>query len=213
MIHLLLNQYSHSCPFDIAFYPMHTPHWPERSLTTPNHLTGGEIHVWRFNLDQDWPDETHTLNPTEQQRLSAFKVPLIARRYQHSRNYLRSILASYLHKPPASLEFVITAGGKPQLKQTALQFNLSHSQEWGLLAVSASQPVGIDLEKIRPMKHISAIARRLFPKDIQNQLLHGNEADQQLLFFTQWTAMEARQKALGRGIFESTVFQLLTHSV
>ena len=102
-------------------------------------------------------------------------------------------------------------GGKPRLKHKLLEFNLSHSQGLGLLAISAKHPVGIDLEKIRDMKYAPGIARRMFPEGICKQLSHMNGEDRQLAFFRHWTAMEARQKALGRGIFEATVATAAMH--
>ncbi len=185
---------------------MQTPHWSERSFSTANTLTTGKVHIWRFPLDLDLPSGAETLSTAEKQHLALIKRPRIARRYQNTRFHLRNILASYLDMEPAMLEFAITPGGKPRLEHSRLQFNLSHSHELGLLAISVQHSVGIDLEKIRCLKYASEIARRLFPEQVREQWLdmHDNN-NQQLLFFQQWTAMEARQKTLGRGLFDTPV--------
>ncbi|WP_456381136.1 4'-phosphopantetheinyl transferase family protein [Thiolapillus sp.] len=184
---------------------MHTPHWSDHSFAAANTLTTGEVHIWRFPLDLEPPAGAKLLSPAEKQQLAWIQRPLAARRYQNTRFHLRSILASYLATEPAMLEFAITPGGKPRLEHSLLQFNLSHSHELGLLAISARHPVGVDLEKIRGLKYAPNIARRLFPKEVQKQLSGMDGNNQQLLFFQQWTAMEARQKTLGRGIFDTTV--------
>ncbi len=182
---------------------MYTPQWSEHSFATANTLMDGEVHIWRFPLDLELSSKP--LSPEEKQRLASIKRPRAACQYRSTRFYLRSILASYLGTEPAMLEFSIEAGGKPHLQHPRLQFNLSHSHSLGLLAVSAQHPVGVDLEKIRPLKYARNIAKRLFPKNIREQLSDMDSNNQQLLFFQQWTAMEARQKTLGRGIFDTPV--------
>lgn len=184
---------------------MRIPHWSEGSLETAKPLPEGEIHLWRFKLDADLACRTDWLSSHELQRLYTIRRLITARRYQNTRMYLRQILASYLNSTPSSLTFIIAAGGKPELAQTPLQFNLSHSHDLGLLAITAHYPVGVDLEKIRSMKYAHSIAQRMFSEQALKHLaqLHGKQYQQ--LFFEQWTAMEARQKARGQGIFESTV--------
>jgi len=184
---------------------MHIPHWSKGVWDARNTLPVGKVHVWRFDLEQEPRTGMALLSSEEQARFDAIRRPAAARRYLNTRIHLRRILASYLDQPPDTLRFIIATGGKPELEHRPLQFNLSHSHELGLLGISTQLPLGVDVEKIRNPKYASSIARRMFSPDIQKQLsaLRGN--DRQRLFFQQWTAMEARQKALGRGIFEAPV--------
>ncbi|WP_456415451.1 4'-phosphopantetheinyl transferase family protein [Thiolapillus sp.] len=181
---------------------MHAPHWSERSFVKPNTLTNEEVHVWRFPLDFDPPAGMALLSQAEKQRLASIKRPLPARRYLSARFHLRSILASYLNADPAGLEFFTASNGKPHLNNHPLQFNLSHSQNLALLAIRSRHPVGVDVEKIRTLKYAGKIAKRMFSEKSEKP---PSAASQQLLFFQRWTAMEARQKAMGRGIFDAPV--------
>ncbi|WP_419583519.1 4'-phosphopantetheinyl transferase family protein [Thiolapillus sp.] len=185
---------------------IHIPHWSEGSFDTVNRLRPGEVHIWRFDLDQPTSGSLSILSSEERSRFTDIRRPEAARRYLNSRLQLRGILASYLDEAPARLSFIVRPGGKPELARLPVHFNLSHSHELGLLAISALHPVGIDLEKIRDMKYPSRIARRTFSTEVWQQWSAPMAGEnQQLLFFRQWTALEARQKAFGYGIFATPV--------
>jgi 4'-phosphopantetheinyl transferase len=81
-----------------------------------------------------------------------------------------------------------------------LEFNLSHSGEVALLALSTA-PVGIDLEPIRPLTDALAIARRTFPPAIADELAGLQGSHLLTRFFHHWTALEARVKLHGEAIF------------
>jgi 4'-phosphopantetheinyl transferase len=71
-----------------------------------------------------------------------------------------------------------------------------------LLAVAQSTEVGIDVEVDRPVENRLKLARRVFRNE-QHNMLEGLPQEQQSRRFLQlWTAMEARQKCVGRGIFD-----------
>jgi len=74
-----------------------------------------------------------------------------------SRGFLRELLGRYLEHDPRELRFVLGAHGKPALLSPGgtgavedLRFNLSHSGDLALVAVSAGQEVGVDIERARP---------------------------------------------------------------
>jgi 4'-phosphopantetheinyl transferase len=121
-----------------------------------------------------------------------------------ARDAMRWILAGYLACPPETLVFARRDGGKPVLTepQPGLQFNLSHTRGLALLAVVLGMEVGIDVEHIRALRHRDAIARRVLPDDATADLLARPEEQRDRIFLGHWTAMEARQKAVGRGIFD-----------
>jgi 4'-phosphopantetheinyl transferase len=198
MIHLLALDFSPSSP-------VHHPSWTTQSLDSPLPLPEGEAHVWKLPLDTP-PDNTRNLlSPAERERHAGFRHSLAALRYWNTRSLTRQILAAYLQQPPGKLEICQARGGKPYLRDHPLEFNLSHSRGLGLLAVSAGQPLGVDLEQLRPVKYLAGIAARIFDRQAMEELRHKNERDSQQLFFRHWTAMEARQKAQGRGIFAERV--------
>ena len=126
---------------------------------------------------------------------------------QQARAWLERLLAAYLETTPDRLRLVREPGGKPRLDMPgrALEFSLSHSTAGALVAVSSGPPVGIDLETRRRVTDPLRIARRVFPADALALLERCSAAARLDLFLDHWTRMEARQKALGRGIFEPQV--------
>ncbi len=83
--------------------------------------------------------------------------------------------------------------GKPRLAGdwAWLRFNLSHSGQLALVAVARDVEVGVDVERIRPLREMHSIARRWLGLD--------DIADESE-FFRAWTWHEAVVKALGVGL-------------
>lgn len=120
--------------------------------------------------------------------------------YVLSRGLLRSTLASYLRCEPQALQFASGEHGKPALVHHDLAFNLSHSQDKLLLAISNLPTVGVDVETIKPRQGMAGIAQRCFsPREFRywQQLPPCEQIPQ---FFRLWTFKEAFVKAVGRGI-------------
>ena len=104
---------------------------------------------------------------------------------------LGEILARYLGRVPGRFEK--GPHGKPRLagENGWLRFNLSHSGDVTLIAVARDVEVGVDVERIRPVIEMHAIARRWLGRD--------DIADERE-FFRAWTRHEAMVKALGVGL-------------
>ena len=91
--------------------------------------------------------------------------------------------------------------GKPYLPDApAFQFNLSHSGERVLCAVS-DRPVGCDVERIE--RDLTGLARRFFHPEEQAALAAVPEEERNALFVRLWTRKESYLKAKGTGISES----------
>ena len=86
--------------------------------------------------------------------------------------------------------------GKPHLEGDGPHFNLSHSGQWAVCAIS-DQPVGVDVE----LPHCSMdVARRHFsPEELEGVEALPPMAQRDVLNRL-WTAKEAFVKALGTGI-------------
>jgi len=165
---------------------------------TPILLTPHTVHVWRANLDEY--TSTPVLSPDEQLRAKSFVRPIHQKRFAAARSFLRHVLARYLQQPPQTLTFQYTHYGKPYLPGSSVYFNLSHSQQWALCAISLEEKIGIDIEEINQEKDVEKIAVRFF-SDYENQLLHETPADKKHeAFFRIWTCKEAFIKAVGEGL-------------
>ena len=179
---------------------------PPKSLS----LQSGEVHVWRIELEQ--PDEflekfRATLDPDELERAGRFHFEIHRRRFIAGRGFLRDVLSRYLETKPAALKFSYGAYGKPALagehEQSSVRFNISHSQNVALLAITEAKQLGVDVERIRADFATEDIARRFFSRvevDCFNAL-PGEE--QAAAFFRCWTRKEAFIKATGKGLSQS----------
>jgi 4'-phosphopantetheinyl transferase len=117
---------------------------------------------------------------------------------------LRVLLGRYLDVPPQSVRFEYEEWGKPRLAPLQqcqdLCFNLSHSADLVLYAVTRGQGVGVDVEQIRPVPEMEAIARRVFSTHEIACLSASSEIARQTAFFAAWTRREACLKAVGVGL-------------
>ena len=93
---------------------------------------------------------------------------------------------------------------KPFIKN-APYFNISHSGDIIICAISKNYEIGIDIEKIKPIKieNFKSILSKEDLKFIKNQKDHSKA------FFEIWTKKEAILKAIGTGIIP-TLFKNIT---
>ncbi|PYE55198.1 4'-phosphopantetheinyl transferase family protein [Deinococcus yavapaiensis] len=164
---------------------------------TVSPLQLGDVHVWRVNLDVEARDLRFLLSSDEQVRAASYAFSDDRRRFVVARAALRRILAAYLHLSPREVSFEYGAAGKPTVR--GVQFNASHCANLALVAVS-TQPVGIDLEGVRPFPDALAVASSLFTKEASALLRATDARDRERVFFELWTQHEARVKATGRGL-------------
>ncbi|HWY18368.1 MAG TPA: hypothetical protein VNY27_06615 [Solirubrobacteraceae bacterium] len=146
----------------------------------------GVVDVWRVDLGRAMDDGLSDLLCAEERARAARIVPARKRAlWARSRGILRALLARYLDADPRELRFQPGPHGKPGLRdhvegrsapgrKSDLRFNLSHSGELMLVAVSAGREVGVDIEH----------ARERYTAE----------------FLRTWTTREATVKCLGTGL-------------
>lgn len=112
--------------------------------------------------------------------------------------FLQYVLADELGVSMYSLRYCYNQWGKPELEGHDLFFNLSHSGEYVVLAISDS-PVGIDVE--HKTKGYDVLAKRCFcPEEYEDIMSAGKEEERQHCFLEYWTKKEAYIKCLGEGM-------------
>lgn len=132
----------------------------------------GEVHVWRAST-------------------AAVPSDLI----------LAKVLILYLEGKP-DIPIHRDERGKPLLAENrdGLSFNLSHSGELSLVAVSRWREVGVDVEQVKPERDLVAIAERALGPE-EGAMVRAAEGDERThLFYELWTRHEARLKCLGVGL-------------
>ena len=169
-------------------------------------IGAGEVHVWRAEL-QNHPELERSLCPEERARADRFFFEKDRQRFIAGRGLLRGILGAYLGMAPSELRFTTSAAGKPELDSPAeqsLRFNLSHSAELMLLAVSRVGEVGIDLEFMRGDVNFESLAEHHFAPEETSHLRLLSPPDRTAKFYEIWTATEAQLKASGVGLSNGT---------
>ncbi|MEO5814768.1 MAG: 4'-phosphopantetheinyl transferase superfamily protein [Gemmatimonadaceae bacterium] len=162
------------------------------------------MHVWRIRLeDEDEEDLWSVLSHDERERARRFHFEVHRRGFVVAHAALRRILSGYLGEPAERLTFVTGEFGKPALESArGLEFNLSHSGDLALLAVSRSGDVGVDVERWNAEIDHLDLADHFFSQDERSALRELSHADDQVVrgFFAAWSRKEAYLKASGHGI-------------
>jgi 4'-phosphopantetheinyl transferase len=170
-------------------------------------LPRAEIHVFAFTL-QVPPARLQALerllSPDELDRADRFRQAPDRRRYVAGRAQLRVILGRCLRRAPQDLEFRYSSHGKPALRgdrdDERLRFNVSRSQELGLVAVQWDDDLGVDVEHLRPFPDALGIAQRFFAPQEFDLLRSVPAAELDTAFFSYWTRKEAIAKSIGLGL-------------
>lgn len=192
-------------------------HWlnpPQNLIISPRN-----VHLWRINLDQTESQVAifkNTLSSDEIARAERFYFPQHRQRFITARGSLRSILGKYLQVDPISVQFIYQHRGKPLLADKfadqKITFNLSHSENLALCAITCENLIGVDLEYIRPISDLESLAKRFFSHREYESIKAISSNKQQETFFRYWTCKEAYLKATGDGLvkLEETEVNLIS---
>lgn len=177
------------------------PNVPEATLPSALTLPPGTIRVFLIEAEDCSLSQTAILSSAEQHRAAAFRTPALRNLYTKAHVALRQLLSACTGIAPQDLAFATNAWGKPELAHPASgpHFNLSHSGTKILIALSATGPVGIDIEQIRPAPPYE-IAPEAFSAEERNLLARTPPQDRGDVFYQLWTRKEALVKAIGRGL-------------
>lgn len=170
-------------------------------------LNDADVHVWAAGLNK--PIERisaleRTLSSDERNRAMQFHAERDRNRFTVGRGVLRAILSSYLDINPAQLHFVYGPRGKPMLTglpgRSALHFNVTHSNELILFALTRACAVGIDVEWLELIRDTEDISSHFFsPREVAKLAALPKER-RALAFSNLWSRKEAFLKATGVGL-------------
>ena len=164
-------------------------------------LFSEKVQIWSAFFDQENSASFLSLLSTDEiKRAKRLKDPKVASRQLISREILRLILGNYTGIDPKNLTISYSQFGKPFLsfpENSGIYFNLSHSGNLLLIAVTAGKQLGIDVEKIEASIDITGIAPLVFSAEEQVALSHS--ADPIHEFYELWTEKEAILKSSGLG--------------
>jgi 4'-phosphopantetheinyl transferase len=167
-------------------------------------LDRAEVQVWHASLEH--PAERLAawrclLVPEELERASRFVFERDARRFIASRGILRELLAGFSGERAHDLRLSLSAKGKPALKSDRrLCFNLAHSHERAVFAFSWNRELGIDIEQIRPVSSLRALAAQVLTERERQWFQALPPACAVEAFLLAWTRKEAYLKWTGEGL-------------
>jgi 4'-phosphopantetheinyl transferase len=166
-----------------------------------------EVHIWLVQTNDEsisLGDFKDLLSSVEQDRASKFKFETDRRRYIIAHAALRSILSIYVNSPARELQFASGPYGKPKLASIhdakKIAFNLSHSNEVALIAITQGREIGVDVEWVRKDFAFDEVAERFFTSREVAALRALPLHLQREAFYKCWTSKEAFLKAKGTGL-------------
>ena len=183
-------------------------HLDPTTPTSPPFLEDAQIHVWAFMLDEPPVIVTawrQLLSSDEALRADRFVFNRDRDRWIVARGALRQLLGQYCRKDPRTIAFNVGSWGKPEIAQRdatepPIAFNLAHSHDRAVLAVTREGEVGVDIEFVRDDFDPLPIAREFF-FGAELAAIHAVASEQRReAFFRYWVAKEAVLKAHGTGL-------------
>jgi len=161
-----------------------------------------QIHVWQLfipdfmkKIDEFWC----LLADQEKKRARRFVFPQHHDRFIIVHGVLRNLLGRYLNQNSKDIIFIDNKYGKPEVLNSSIYFNISHSHEMALFAF-AGIPVGVDIEYLKENVEYEELADRFFSAAEREQLTNIPTTLYKQAFFNCWTRKEAFIKAIGEGL-------------
>jgi 4'-phosphopantetheinyl transferase len=161
-------------------------------------------YISEIGDDSLWPRYDALLTSEERAKQARFRFARDQRRYLVTRALVRTVLSRYAAVRPESWEFSAGPRGRPEIsaprREPPLEFNISHSADLVLLAVTSGRTLGIDTESISAREADIDGLDRYFAPEESAALLALAPGERRRRFFELWTLKESYIKARGMGL-------------
>jgi len=168
-------------------------------------LSDNKIHIYLIQFDLF--DDQHCMQYlSEDERIRAEKLKIAEKKNQFviTRSVLRLLLSSSLGKSYQDIDFFYGEHGKPSIKESLnnkpIEFNISHSENYALIAIALGNRVGVDIEKINADIDHQSLSKRFFSENEKNDLIKCADELQLDSFYRVWCRKESFIKATGKGV-------------
>lgn len=142
-------------------------------------------------------------SPDERVQARRYRHEIDQHRYLVGRALARTMMAHAIGRHPLALRIECDDRGKPHLvDDSRISFNISHSGDLVMVAVSRGRTVGVDVEQHRTDIDVAALGRVVFTDAELGRIMEAAPENQIPLFFRQWVFKEALVKALGTGLLK-----------
>jgi 4'-phosphopantetheinyl transferase len=146
------------------------------------------------------------LSPDEREAAERFRLDSAKDAFVASRVAQRRVLGRYLGCAPEAVTIARDCRhcgkghGRPYISGAPVDFSVSHSAGWLLLAVVADGLVGVDLECVSEARSVDELANRVLGAAEQEQFLMVRRDQRPGWFIWAWARKEAALKLTGHGI-------------
>jgi len=167
--------------------------------------TSGAADVWFAWIGDHARDvdrfSREFLSADEVARRRQYRSREAAERYVVTRSLVRIVLSEHLGISARDIRVDRTDTGKPVVAGE-VHFNVTHSADLILVALSDECPIGVDVERRRDVERVHALVKRWLTDAERSELdqLIARGATTSDAFLRVWSLKEARLKALGVGI-------------
>ena len=177
-------------------------------IKKPLTLASNEVHLWVTkpnSLHANDPillDYSALLTATEKAKQQRYKFAKDRHDALITRAFIRDLLSYYERQHPTDWQFERGDKGKPEVIncELPLRFNLSHTKDIIICAVTLNHDIGCDVEDISRNNDVLGIAERYFSTSEADELFSLPKEAQTSRFFDYWTLKEAYIKAWGLGL-------------
>jgi 4'-phosphopantetheinyl transferase len=172
--------------------------------STPLHLASFEKALfWLVNLQEIHDEEIEEAKKLLDQEAIDYAERFKAKEERHRALLFHALarkeMGDVVHCSPKELIIVRPPRGRPHLRDFSLHFNLSHTKQFGLIAVHPTHPIGVDIEEIKNDPSVLDIAKSHFHLAERKEIEAAKNPIE--CFYSFWCAREALLKALGTGFF------------
>jgi 4'-phosphopantetheinyl transferase len=164
-----------------------------------------ELHLVALDVEGPRLAKLHShLDAAERRRESKLGGPEARRRFVVARGQLRELLGARIGMAPGSVPLLVSEDGKPRLRAASalpdIGFNVSHSGERALIAISGGVEVGVDLERPRRLHRPERLAARILNARDLASWRSVPIAHREVELMRWWTRKEAYAKLVGSGL-------------
>ena len=172
---------------------------PESLRLEPN-----EVHLWLARLDEKPVRKfEQIISADERAKAMRFRFDSHKKQFIEARGILRTILGKYLQTHPRQICFKYGEFGKPFLADewlSEIKFNVSHSGNFALYAVTRYREIGVDIEQINSSFVDNAMISFCLTEQEKAYFYTLAPGKRELFFFECWTRKESFLKACGNGL-------------
>jgi 4'-phosphopantetheinyl transferase len=161
------------------------------------------IHVWFASTADStdaalWEAFRPSLDDAEHARYLLFRNNEARHQFLLAHCLLRVALAEATGGRVSDWSIAVQPNGKPALRDSSIQFNISHAAGLVACALSKDAPVGIDIEDRARAADLKSLQNRIYSDSEQAQIRQARDVDDEFVWV--WTEKESLVKARGTGL-------------